>query len=117
MNESLNSLFSRWNELNAQIAQDLGSFDFESIKKIRKEQKQIENSIYDEVLLKAPQDIKQILPEECGEMEMGYEMSKNKFYFVMEAPDQDEEGPMILDAITIDSSGNVELIKDFEPPE
>ena len=62
----------------------------------------------------AGEDLIKILPEDCGEMEVGYEMDESRFYFVMFDPeDEDEEEPKLL-AITIDLNKVVKPIKDFK---
>jgi len=108
-------LFQKWNDLNAQTGASLGSFDFESIKKIRIEQRKIEDIIYSILLENAPAEIKKILPEDCGEFEIGYNMTDKTFYFLMYDPEQedDEESAEII-AITIDPNKEVNIIKNFK---
>jgi len=62
----------------------------------------------------ASDEILKILPEECGEMEMGYEKKGNIFYFVMLDPEFIESEETILLAVTLDLKNKVELIKNFE---
>ncbi|GAH22675.1 unnamed protein product, partial [marine sediment metagenome] len=69
---SLSELFQEWNELNIKAGESMGQFDFSKIKEIRKEQSRIENSIYEVLKKHAPEDILKMLPEEAGELEMGY---------------------------------------------
>jgi len=120
--QDLKSLFQEWNELNSQTQQSLGEFDFAKIKEIRKKQKVNEDLIFEILKKNAPEDIKALLPEDCGEMEVGYESEEKVFYFVMFDPENeindeseeesDEEIKLI--AITIDTNKNINLIKDFE---
>lgn len=100
------------NELN--IANSMGSFDFSSIKTIRVKQGEIEDKIYSILLEKASDKIKEILPETCGEMEMGYNVTDKIFYFLMEDPDQLDEDEIKILAITINSKKKVEIIKNFK---
>jgi hypothetical protein len=67
----------------------------------------------------APADLKKFLPETCGEMEIGFEIEKQKFYFLMEDPEEDSEDDeeMIVLAITIDKNGKIDTIKNFEREE
>ncbi len=111
---SLSELFKEWNELNTKAGASMGQFDFSTIKEIRKEQSKLENSIYEVLKQHAPDEILKILPEECGDMEMGYETKGNIFYFVMLDPEFIESEETILLAITIDLKNKVNLIKNFE---
>ena len=111
---SLSELFKEWNELNNKAGASMGQLDFSTIKEIRKEQSKLENSIYEVLKKHAPDEILKILPDECGEMEIGYETKGNIFYFVMLDPEFIESEETILLAITIDKKNKVELIKDFE---
>lgn len=111
---NLENLFQEWNELNTDTQKFLGEFDFVKIKEIRAKQKQSEDSIFEILKDNAPDDIKKILPDDCGEMEVGYESEGKRFYFVTFDPeDEDEDEPKII-AITIDVNKNVSLIKDFK---
>jgi len=111
---SLRELFKEWNELNNKAGASMGQFDFSTIKEIRKEQSKLENSIFEVLKKHAPDGILKILPEECGEMEMGYETKGNIFYFVMLDPEfiDDEETKLL--AVTINLKNKVDLIKNFE---
>ncbi len=115
MEKNLGDLFQEWQNLNSQVADSLGEFEFASLKEARKKQSKIEDEIYSILLEIAPDDIKGILPKTCGEMEIGYEISKNIFYFLMEDPEHEEEEDLIILAITIDSNKNVITIKNFKP--
>ena len=117
MENNLDILFKKWNDLNTQVGESFGQFEFESIKEVRKEQRKIEDLIYSILLEAAPNEIKKILPETCGDMEIGYEISNNTFYFLMEDPEQDESDNINVLAITIDSNKNVNTIKSFQPNE
>lgn len=111
---SLENLFQEWNELNTKAQASLGEFDFAKIKEIRAGQKQREDAIYEILKENAPKDISKLLPDDCGEMEVGYEIEEKKFYFVMFDPeDESEEEPKLL-AITIDVDQNIGLIEDFK---
>lgn len=114
MEKSLAELFQEWQELNIQVAKKFGEFNFDSIKEIRKRQRLIEDLSYSVLLESAPADIKKILPDTCGEMEIGYNSQNNKLYYVMLDPDYEESEETILIAITIDINKNVELIKNFK---
>ncbi|UCC20105.1 MAG: hypothetical protein JSV62_02150 [Promethearchaeota archaeon] len=110
---TLKEMFQEWNELNTKAQESMGQFDFENIKNIRKGQKKIEDSIYEILKENAPKNIKEILPEDCGEMDVGYDTEGNTFYFVMidpESPDDDIK----LNAITIDIEKKIYLVEDFE---
>jgi hypothetical protein len=111
---NLEAFFQEWNELNKNAQKFLGEFDFAKIKEIRAKQKIAEDSIYEILKENAPDDIKKILPDECGEMEVGYESEENRFYFVMFDPEEEDEEEAKLIAITIDLSKNVNIIKDFK---
>ena len=111
---NLENLFQEWNELNTDAQKSLGEFDFTKIKEIRAKQNKSEDAIFETLKNNAPDDIKKILPDDCGEMEVGYELEENRFYFVMFDPeDEDEEEPKLI-AITIDVNKKVDLIKDFK---
>lgn len=111
---NIKDLFSDWNELNLKAQEYLGQFDFANIKEIRAKQKMAEDSIYEILKENAGEEILKILPDDCGEMEVGYETEENQFYFVTFDPrDEDEEDPKLL-AITIDLNKSVKVIEDFE---
>ncbi len=113
---NLDNLFQEWNELNIKAQKFLGEFDFTKIKEIRVKQNQSEDVIFETLKNNAPDDIKNILPDDCGEMEVGYELEENRFYFVMFDPEdeeEEEEEPKLI-AITIDVNKKVNLIKDFK---
>ena len=115
MKNNLGELFKKWQDLNSKVGESFGQFEFESIKVIRKEQRKIEDSVYSELLKTAPDEIRKILPKTCGDMEIGYEISKNTFYFLMEDPEQDESDKINILAITIDLNKKVNTIKNFQP--
>ena len=117
MEKSLTELFQEWQKLNNQVAESFGNFDFDSVKDIRKNQRVIEDYIFSILVINAPDNIKKILPEDCGDMEVGYEYDSKKFFFVTLDPETeaDEEAEVKLIAITIDTNKNVEMIKDFNP--
>ena len=111
---NIEKLFQDWNELNINTQKSLGDFDFAKIKEIRAKQGQLEDSIYEILKSNASDDIKKILPDDCGEMEVGFESEEKRFYFVMFDPEYEEEDEPKLIAITIDLNKNVSLIKDFK---
>ena len=80
------------------------------------EQSKIENSIYEILKKDASDEVLKILPEECGELEMGYNTKDEIFYFVMFDPEfEDDEGEEIkLLAVAIDVTNNISIIKDFK---
>lgn len=107
-------MFQEWNELNSKAQESMGQFDFSNIKKIRASQKKLEDAIYEILKENAPEDIKEILTDDCGEMEVGYDTEGNKFYFVTIDPETvEEEEELKLIAITIDIDKNISMIKDF----
>ncbi len=110
----LNDLFQEWNELNIKSGESMGQFDFTKIKEIRKSQSDVENSIYEILRKHASEDVLKILPEECGELEMGYNTKDKIFYFVMLDPEFEDAEETILLAITIDLNNKVGLIKNFK---
>jgi len=114
MVKNIKDLFQNWQKLNKQVEESFGKFEFSSIKEIRKEQREIEDSIYLILLENASEDIKTFLPKECGEMEIGYDMENKIFYFVMFDPDYEESEETKLIAITINLNKNVRIIKDFK---
>jgi len=111
---NIEDLFQNWNELNTNAQKFLGEFDFSKIKEIRIKQKQLEDSIFEILKTNASDDIKKLLPDDCGEMEVGYESEEKRFYFVMFDPEFEEEDEPKLIAITIDLKKNVSVIKDFK---
>ena len=92
----------------------MGQFDFSKIKEIRKDQSKVENSIYEILKNHASEDILKILPEGCGELEMGYNTKEKIFYFVMLDPEFEDEEETILLAVAIDVKNKVSVIKDFK---
>jgi hypothetical protein len=111
---SLRDMFEEWNTLNSNAQESMGNFDFETIKKIRESQKKLEDTIFEILRENAPENIKEILPEDCGEMEVGYDTEGKTFYFVMVDEENSTDEEVKLNAITIDTEKNVELIEDFE---
>ncbi len=110
----LNDLFQEWNELNIKAGESMGQFDFTKIKEIRQSQSNVENSIYEVLRNNASDDLLKILPEECGELEMGYNTNDKIFYFVMIDPEFEDSEETILLAVTIDLDKKVGLLKDFK---
>lgn len=113
-NRELKLLFKEWNELNNQVGESFQDFDFSTLKEFREKKRDIEDSIYMILLDTAPSELKKILPNKCGEMELGYNKEKNKFYFLMEDPEQNEGEELTILAITINSDNNIETIKNFK---
>jgi len=111
---SLSELFQEWNELNVKAGESMGQFDFSKIKEIRKDQSKVENSIYEILKKHASEDILKILPEGCGELEMGFNKKEEIFYFVMLDPEFEDEEEIKLLAVAIDVTNKVSLIKDFK---
>jgi hypothetical protein len=114
MEHNLGELFKKWHDLNTQVAESFGQLNFDSIKEIRTKQRKIEDSVFSILVENAPEEIKKILPDDCGEMEIGYNIENNQFYYVMFDPNYEEEEDTKLIAITINSKRNVSLIKDFK---
>ncbi len=110
----INDLFQEWNELNIKAGESMGQFDFTKIKEIRQSQSTVENSIYEVLRNNASEDLLKILPEECGELEMGYNTNDKIFYFVMIDPEFEDSEETILLAVTIDLDKKVGLLKDFK---
>lgn len=111
---NLKEMFEEWNALNSKAQESMGNFDFETIKKIRESQKKIEDTVFEILKENASDSIKGILPEDCGEMEVGYDTEGKTFYFVMIDEEDSTEEEVKLNAITIDTNKKVELIEDFE---
>jgi len=111
---SLSDLFQEWNELNIKAGESMGQFDFSKIKEIRNSQSKVENSIYEVLKKYASDDLLKILPEECGELEMGYNTKDKIFYFVMLDPEFEDSEETILLAVTIDLKNKVGLLKNFK---
>ncbi len=111
---NLENLFREWNELNINAQKFFGEFDFAKIKEIREKQRKIEDSVYAILLENASEDLKNLLPSDCGSLEIGFDTENKIFYFVMLDPDYEESEETKLLAITIDSNKNVSLIEDFK---
>lgn len=112
---TLNELFQEWGELNSQVQESFGQFDFSKLKEIRGKQNKIEDEIYEILKENAPDNIKSMLPEDCGELEVGYETKEKVFYFVtLASEDSTDDDEIKLNAFTIDINKKVSLIEDFE---
>ncbi len=111
---NLKEMFQEWNELNSKTQESMGQFDFANIKKIRESQKKIEDAIYEILKENAPANIKEIIPDDCGEMEVGYDTEGNTFYYVMMDPKTEDEEEIKLIAITIDTDKKISMIEDFK---
>jgi hypothetical protein len=114
MEENIKDLFQNWNKLNKQVEESFGQFEFSIIRELREKQRKIEDAIYLILLENASEDIKTLLPADCGSLEIGYDMENKIFYFVMLDPKYEESEETKLLAITIDSSKKVGLIEDFK---
>ncbi|MHA1343328.1 MAG: hypothetical protein ACTSQG_05045 [Promethearchaeota archaeon] len=113
--KNLGELFQEWNEFNKKVGESFSNFDFETIKKIRKKQREIEDKVYSHLFQKASNELKGFLPEDCGSFEIGFNLSEKKFYFLMADPEQDDdETPIKIWALTIDINKNIDVIKDFQ---
>lgn len=110
----LQKLFLEWNELNKKAEAFFGEFNFSKIKEIRKKQKDLEDRIYSEVKKNASEEIRKILPDEVGELEVGYELSGSIFYFVMIDPSLEDDEEIRLIAITFNQDKKVGLIPNFK---
>ncbi|MBN1802810.1 MAG: hypothetical protein JW891_14975 [Candidatus Lokiarchaeota archaeon] len=116
----LKKLFNTWQELNEKVGASFGDFDFNAIKDIRKNQREIEDKIYSILLKNANEELKKDLPDDCGEMEIGYESEEQKFYFLMFDPNQEfenEDEPARITAIVFSADKQIEIIEDFKDSE
>ena len=111
---NLKELFEKWNKYNQEVQDLMAKFDLATVKEKRKKQQAIEDSIY--VLLKknVPGDYKDILPEDCGELEVGYDITNKEFYFVMIDPNTEDDEDVKLIAFTIETDESVDIIEGFE---
>jgi hypothetical protein len=110
----LTKLFNEWNELNKKVESHFGALNFTKIKKIRNEQKILEDRIYNELSKFAPDPIKRTLPEDVGELEVGYDTANQIFYFVMVDPTLEDDEELRLLAITISTEYKIEIIENFK---
>ena len=110
----LTKLFSEWNELNKKAESHFGAFNFTEIKKIRNKQKILEDKIYSELSNCASDPIKKILPEDVGELEVGYDTANQIFYFVMVDPSLEDDEEVRLIAVTINAEYKIEIIENFK---
>jgi hypothetical protein len=111
---NLKELFENWNNLNNKIQEFMAGFDLANVKALRKKQQVIEDIVYDFLKKKASDDILKIIPEHCGELEIGYDKNNNEFYFVMIDPDSENSDDIKLIAFTIDLDASVRKIENFE---
>jgi len=111
---NLNKYFQEWEELNSKVQESFGQFDFSKIKEIRGKQNKIEDDIYEILKENAPENIKLTLPDDCGDLEVGYEIKGKIFYFVMVDSENSIDEQLKLKAITIDINKNISVIEDFE---
>jgi uncharacterized protein YdcH (DUF465 family) len=111
---NLMDLFEKWNKYNQEVQELMAKFDLATVKKIRKKQQEIEDSIYGLLKKNVPDEYREILPEDCGELEVGYDTTNNEFYFVMIDPDTEDDENIKLIAFTIDIDESVDIIEDFK---
>jgi len=111
---SLEDLFKEWNKLNSLAEESFGQFNFSKIKEIREKQKKIEDLIYEILKENASDDFKTLLPDDCGQLEVGYDVEGNIFYFVMMDPNLSSEDEIKLIAFTINQEKKVNRINDFK---
>jgi len=111
---NLKDLFEKWNNYNKQVQELMASFDLATVKNVRKKQQEIEDTIYALLKKNAPDEYLKILPEDCGELEVGYDITNNEFYFVMIDPETENEENIKLIAFTIDIDKSVNVIEDFK---
>jgi hypothetical protein len=111
---NLKELFEKWNTYNEEVQKLMTGLDLTNVKKIRKKQQEIEDIIY--VLLRenAPNKYLELLPEDCGELEVGYDLTNNEFYFVMIDPETENDENIKLIAFSIDTDKSVNIIEDFK---
>ena len=114
---NLKDVFENWNKLNDEVQESMTNFDLANVKEIRKKQKLIEDTIYRILRENAPKEYLQLLPEDCGELEVGYDTNNNEFYFVMIDPDSEESDEAVLLAFTINIDKSVNKIENFEMEE
>ena len=110
---NINELFENWNKYNQEVQELMGNFDLANVKKIRKKQQEIEDKIYNILRKNAPKDYLEMLPEDCGELEVGYDTTNNEFYFVMIDPISEDNDNIKLIAFTINTEKVVNIIEDF----
>ena len=114
MEENIKELFQNWNDLNKQVEESFGQFDLSKIKKIREKQRKIEDSVDAILLENASEDLKNLLPSDCGSFEIGFDTENKIFYFVMLDPNYEDSEETKLIAITIDLNKKVSPIEDFK---
>jgi hypothetical protein len=108
----LTSLFRNWHDLNTQVEKLFQDFNLAEVKNLRKEQKVIEDKIFEILKENSPPHINKILPTNPGEMEVGYDHNNNEFYFVMFDPDAETENELI--AIIINEKKEVKREDNFQ---
>lgn len=111
---NLKELFEKWYDLNNKVQELMAGFDLANVKKIRKKQQGIEDLIYVQLKQNAPNDYIDLLPEDCGELEVGYDTTNNEFYFVMIDPKTENEENIKLIAFTVDLDKYVRVIENFK---
>jgi hypothetical protein len=114
MKNELVDLFHKWHELNTQVEDSFKKFELSSVRELRNSQRSIEDQIYLILLESASEPLKKILPEDCGDLEVGYDITNNKFYFLMEDPTSEFEKDIKIIAFIIDSDKKIEIINDFK---
>jgi hypothetical protein len=114
MGTNLSELFHKWQDLNTKIEGYIKKFEFSSMRELRNKQREIEDRIYSTLLENATENLKKILPEDCGDLEPGYDITNNVFYFLMEDPTSENTDELTIIAITIDSNKNLNIIQNFK---
>jgi uncharacterized protein YdcH (DUF465 family) len=111
---NLKELFENWNDLNNKVQELMSNFDLANVKEVRKKQQVIEDIIYMILRENAPNEFREVLPEDCGELEVGYDTNNNEFYFVMIDPNSEDSDEAVLLAFNINIDKSVKKIENFE---
>ncbi|MFX1497697.1 MAG: hypothetical protein ACFFBH_09240 [Promethearchaeota archaeon] len=111
---NLENLFKEWHKLNSSAEESFGQFNFSKIKEIRAKQKKLEDIIYEILKENSSDELRTLLPDDCGQLEVGYDTEGNIFYFVMMDPGLNNEDDIKLIAFTIDIEKRVNRIDDFK---
>ncbi len=109
--KDVEELFNFWDELNDKIEKHLAAFEMSDVKKLRMEQSATEDTVYELLKQNAPPEIAKILPEGCGEMEIGLNHDEKAFYFIMEDPNTSKDEFI---AIVFGVDAKAKIIKNFD---
>ena len=109
--KEIEELFNFWNELNEKVEEHLGAFEMSEVKNLRMEQSKTEDTVYELLKQNASPEIAKILPEGCGEMDIGLNLKENAFYYIMEDPDPEKDEYV---AIVFGIDEKVKLIKNID---